>query len=75
MCSIVEYFVELFFFPALKEVKLFFIIGTLGIIFGQLFRTGAMWTAQSNFHHLIRYKKEAGHVLVTSGLYGFGTST
>jgi protein-S-isoprenylcysteine O-methyltransferase len=69
--SFLEYLVEGYFFPSWKDNTFFIVIGTLGIIVGQIFRTGAMWTAGSNFHHLVREARENDHVLVTSGIYGY----
>jgi protein-S-isoprenylcysteine O-methyltransferase len=46
-------------------------IGLVFVIFGQVARSIAMWTARSNFNHIIQSKKHKGHVLVTSGIYTF----
>jgi len=36
---------------------------------GQFIRSLSMYTAGSNFHHGIRYKKTANHELITYGIY------
>jgi len=45
----------------------------VGFVFGLLgwgLRAAALFTAQSNFTHLVAYFKVADHTLVTSGVYG-----
>ena len=44
-------------------------MGLLMIISGQYLRTLAQMTAGRNFHHQVRYRKEAKHTLVTEGVY------
>ena len=39
------------------------------ITIGHVFRTGAMFTAKSNFTHLIAFSKRKSHSLVKSGFY------
>jgi len=41
----------------------------LCVLLFQGIRTTAMWTAGSNFHHQIRFQREEGHKLVTTGIY------
>ena len=36
-----------------------------------MFRKAAMWTARSNFSHIIVTEQEGNHQLVTSGVYSF----
>jgi len=69
--SVLEYFIEWLLVPSWKDQTLFVIVGILMIGVGQFFRTGSMWTAKSNFHHLVREEKEMGHQLITSGVYSF----
>ena len=40
-------------------------------VLGMFLRIMAFATARSNFHHLIRYRREQGHKLVTHGVYSF----
>eukprot|EP01119_Soliformovum_irregulare_P001289 TRINITY_DN11013_c0_g1_i1.p1 TRINITY_DN11013_c0_g1~~TRINITY_DN11013_c0_g1_i1.p1 ORF type:complete len:241 (-),score=52.36 TRINITY_DN11013_c0_g1_i1:183-815(-) len=69
--SWVEYFVEGYFFPNMKGSWFFVTIGLVGIIVGQGLRTLAMWTAGSNFHHLVREEKDKAQTLVTVGIYNY----
>lgn len=56
----------------------FFILGTsvtimcMGIILctaGEVFRKLAMWHAGSGFTHLVAFRKQKNHTLVTDGVY------
>ena len=70
--SWVEFFIEFFACPSLKEYGYHItIIGALVAITGQMIRSTAMWTATSNFTHLIAEKKRPNHRLVTNGVYTF----
>uniref|UniRef100_A0A6B2LH77 Protein-S-isoprenylcysteine O-methyltransferase n=1 Tax=Arcella intermedia TaxID=1963864 RepID=A0A6B2LH77_9EUKA len=68
--SVVEYLVENSFF-AWKRKAALVVVGVAMVVVGQVFRSGAMWTAGNNFHHLIRTQRVKGHQLITSGLYSF----
>lgn len=68
--SWIEFFVELYFFPSMKQMSLISLSGVLLCITGEVIRKSAMLTAGSNFSHTVEYRKERGHRLVTSGLYG-----
>ena len=46
-------------------------VGLAFTTFGQFARSLAMWTARSNFNHIVQDRKHKGHVLVTSGIYTF----
>lgn len=46
-------------------------VGLCLIVAGEFCRKLAMWTAKSNFNHLIQWEKNPDHVLVTSGIYSF----
>jgi len=66
-----EYFFEKWLFPSMKGSFVMILLGfSIGIL-GQGLRTLAMYTAGSNFHHLIRDEKEKGHSLVTFGIYSY----
>jgi protein-S-isoprenylcysteine O-methyltransferase Ste14 len=45
-------------------------IGILMCISGEIIRKLAMWHASSAFTHLIAYRKNKHHALVTDGIYG-----
>lgn len=68
---ILEYCVEYYFFPGLKTSSTHIVVGLIGVIIGQFFRTAAMYTAGSNFDHKIERNKRDEHVLITSGVYAF----
>ena len=67
--SFIEYFIEIFFFPNLKMVKILFVLGIIMTIIGQYFRISALFTGKSNFTHKIQLTKRKSHVLVKHGIY------
>jgi len=69
--SFSEYFLERSFLPPFKGSFPFLLIGSILVFGGQFFRTLAMYTAGSNFHHRIRYEKEDEHQLITTGVYRY----
>lgn len=69
--SWIEYFIEVLIFPQLKEFQVFWYIGLILIISGEFVRKLAMYTAGTNFNHLIQTKKSNTHELVTHGIYSF----
>jgi len=44
------------------------VFGTLALM-GDVMRISAFYFANSNFTHLVAYRKEREHVLVTNGIY------
>jgi len=68
--AIVEYFIELLIFPSLKQSYILY-LGIMITTFGQLIRTVALFTAESNFTHEIAEEKRENHVLVTHGIYKY----
>lgn len=68
--SWIEYGVEFYFFPQLKSFQFLSIIGVFLTVFGESLRKIAMFTAGSNFTHIVQYRKKDSHKLVTSGVYG-----
>ncbi|KAF3913664.1 hypothetical protein ABW21_db0208938 [Orbilia brochopaga] len=48
-----------------------FLLGVSLIITGQTLRSLAMIHASTSFNHHVAYKKEAGHKLVTTGVYAY----
>ncbi len=81
--TVFEYFVEQWLFGPFKGVFLFTLFGFLVAIGGQTIRTLAMitgrakenftnlYTAASNFNHIIEEEKRADHRLVTFGIYQY----
>eukprot|EP01111_Echinosteliopsis_oligospora_P017723 TRINITY_DN778_c0_g1_i1.p1 TRINITY_DN778_c0_g1~~TRINITY_DN778_c0_g1_i1.p1 ORF type:complete len:241 (-),score=64.36 TRINITY_DN778_c0_g1_i1:85-786(-) len=67
---ILEYFIELLFFPSLKGKSSVYMIGFVITMIGQGIRTLAMITAAHNFSHIIAEQKEKEHKLVQHGIYG-----
>jgi len=68
--SFIEYILEWILFPSIKGNTTIILPGLLVVVFGLAIRTLAMFTAGSNFHHLVREQKQDGHVLITTGIYG-----
>jgi len=69
--TIFEYFVEQWLFGPFKGVFLFVLIGFLVAAAGQSIRTLSMYTAGSNFNHVIEEDKRSDHHLVTFGIYQY----
>lgn len=70
--ALAECLLELWLCPAFKQghrpVKLLGLLLTVG---GQGLRSLAMKTAGENFSHVIKTRRESGHVLVTHGVYAY----
>jgi len=64
-----EYIIESTFLPQMKTPFFISIIGFLVTQIGGCIRLFAMFTAKSNFDHLIATQKEHDHNLVTHGIY------
>lgn len=45
--------------------------GLLMVVFGECLRKAAMFTAGSNFNHVVQNEKSDTHTLVTSGVYAW----
>lgn len=69
--AVVEYWVEWLFFPSLKGNAWIMYPALAVTVVGQIIRSGSMFYAGRHFHHQIRFKKEAGHSLVTTGPYAY----
>ncbi|CAG9864683.1 unnamed protein product [Phyllotreta striolata] len=69
--SWVEFFIESYFFPGMKQVEWLSNVGLLICVSGELLRKTAMLTAGSNFNHLIQCEKFSNHTLVTTGVYSW----
>lgn len=64
-----EYWIEAYLFPEMKTCLPVIFAGIVVILVGQFFRTCAMATAKGNFNHIVQDQKQAGHQLVTHGVY------
>lgn len=69
--SWLEYLIGAYYWPQFKHVNLICCAGIVLSLMGELFRKVAMLTAGSNFDHLISYKKQADHQLITYGIYAW----
>lgn len=68
-CSFLEYIIECYLFPGFKNWNVISTFGLLLCIFGDTLRKSAMFTAGSNFSHLISSEKRPEHKLITHGVY------
>ncbi|KAK9737644.1 Isoprenylcysteine carboxyl methyltransferase (ICMT) family [Popillia japonica] len=70
LTSWTEYFLEYYFFSSMKTIHWLSNIGLIICVGGELLRKSAMFTAKSNFNHIVQCHKNPDHVLVTHGVYG-----
>ncbi|XP_010914196.1 probable protein-S-isoprenylcysteine O-methyltransferase [Elaeis guineensis] len=71
ICALLEYKIELVFFPELKENWWMSNIGLVMVIIGEIIRKAAILTARRAFTHTIRVYHENHHQLITHGIYRF----
>ncbi|XP_034975671.1 protein-S-isoprenylcysteine O-methyltransferase [Zootoca vivipara] len=69
--SWVEFTVEKFICPEMKQITWLSSAGLLMVVFGDCLRKAAMLTAGSNFNHIVQNEKSETHTLVTRGVYGW----
>lgn len=69
LASWTEFAVEVFLFPQLKLSLYTRFVGLFLVMFGELFRKLAMYTAGTNFNHYIQERKKRDHMLVKTGVY------
>lgn len=69
LSSWIEFFVETHYFPGFKSFKLFWIIGTMICLAGEVLRKMAMVTASSNFTHLVQFEKQPERRLIRHGIF------
>ena len=69
VASWVEFSLELWLVPQMKNIFILSFVGLLLMTGGEALRKLAMITAESNFTHIIQTKKERDHVLITHGIY------
>ena len=67
--SWLEFWVEYYFFPGLKTLRIFLWVGLVMVVLGETLRKVAMFTAGSNFTHQVQNVKRPNHSLVTTGVY------
>lgn len=66
-----EFFIEIYFWPWLKHNIAIFMVGITICIIGEILRKLAIITANSNFNHVVQYRKAEDHNLVTHGVYKY----
>ncbi|XP_074604294.1 isoprenylcysteine carboxylmethyltransferase ste14 [Brevipalpus obovatus] len=71
LIAIIEFVIEVKWFPYLKLYPSISLLGVLICIAGESVRKTAILTARSNFDHRLKTHKEKGHVLVTHGIYSW----
>jgi protein-S-isoprenylcysteine O-methyltransferase Ste14 len=59
------------FSTELKQITWLSATGLLMVVFGECLRKAAMFTAGSNFNHVVQNEKSDTHTLVTSGVYAW----
>jgi protein-S-isoprenylcysteine O-methyltransferase len=64
-----EYFVEMLVWPDMKMNSYMCWMGIGLIVFGEICRKLAMYTAGKSFNHLVQDSKADDHTLVTNGIY------
>ncbi|WCJ36076.1 Protein-S-isoprenylcysteine O-methyltransferase A [Euphorbia peplus] len=69
--SVLEYLVEFFLFPGLKEYWWVSNTGLALVVIGEFIRKLAIITAGQSFTHLIKVHHEEHHKLITNGIYRF----
>ena len=69
--AFVEMGLESYYLPALKGNIYLICIGLLMTSLGEFIRKLSMYTAGVSFTHMVATTKEAKHVLVTTGIYGW----
>lgn len=71
LSSWIEFTLENFFWPELKQMTWLSVAGLLMVVLGECLRKAAMFTAGSNFNHVVQNEKSDSHTLVTSGVYAW----
>lgn len=69
--SWLEFFIEIYFWSWIKESLSILIFGIFVCIAGEILRKLAIITANTNFNHIVQYRKVEGHILVTDGVYRY----
>ncbi|KAL9228335.1 hypothetical protein vseg_003927 [Gypsophila vaccaria] len=69
--SLLEYVVECYFCPGLKDHWWLSNLGLALVVIGEVIRKMAVLTAGRSFTHLIKVRHEEHHRLVTNGIYKY----
>lgn len=67
--SWLEFIIEVYLWPVMKENLTILLVGVLICIGGEILRKLAIITASTSFNHIVQYHKSEDHVLVTHGVY------
>lgn len=67
--SWLEFILEVYFWPQLKENVVILLVGVSICTGGEILRKLAIITANTSFNHIVQYHKSEDHVLVTHGVY------
>jgi len=68
LASAFEYWMELTFFPAMKQMSFMVWLGILVTFVGQAVRSLGMFTLRHNFTHMVADSKKETHMMVTNGI-------
>ncbi|GFG35550.1 hypothetical protein Cfor_08285 [Coptotermes formosanus] len=71
VASWTEFLIERWLCPDLKEMNTVSLVGVLLCVGGEVLRKLAMFTAKTNFSHIVQSVHEEGHQLVTHGVYKY----
>ncbi|XP_005099274.1 protein-S-isoprenylcysteine O-methyltransferase [Aplysia californica] len=69
--SCLEFILEGYAFPGMKQLHLISLFGIILTVGGEGLRKLSMFTARTNFNHHIQHTRKDGHILVTHGVYRF----
>ncbi|KAL9642817.1 hypothetical protein ABK040_009892 [Willaertia magna] len=69
--AVIEFTIETYFFPSLKQYTWICYIGIILTIIGEVIRKTGMVTAGMAFTHYIQHHRREGHNLVTNGIYQY----
>lgn len=69
VCALLEYLIEISFYPGLKEHWSVSNVGLLLVLVGELIRKAAILTARRSFTHNIKIYYDEEHEFITHGIY------
>lgn len=69
--SWIEFAIEVYFWSAVKSDAYTLPIGITICLAGEVVRKVAILTANSNFNHVVQYRKATDHELITHGVYKY----
>lgn len=71
VASWIEFCAEVYLWPWLKQSTWPLILGIVVCVAGEILRKLAIITANTNFNHIVQFRKVEGHTLVTHGVYKY----